>query len=241
MVLVPHAVSYDAERGVWVCDIPVDPGNAYMPFVRLAVARYQASSLTGLEVSAAVELPFIQILPDRQVTVNGDGPDRYTLTVEGQSYLASGVQPPPDPALLFPGAVNQPPTRAAPVPYLIDVTVQERLAGTTDEAGWGASGSPVELQSAATGDGLKGVAPGAPLWSGAVTLAADRSPGQFRILITEYELLDSDRNLELLANIETDDDDLGRDGDHTATVFQWNADWYRPGSRRLVFAAEIII
>jgi hypothetical protein len=235
VVLVPHDVSYDEDRGVWVCDIPVDPGAAYMPFVRLAVARYQSHSLPGHELSSVVQLPFIQILPERVVTVTPGGSDTYSLRVDGASYLSTGVASPPS-LEEFGDEVLRVIHDVDPIPSLITVTVQERLPGTTDEAGWVPTAATVEVATAAGGDGLQGASPGAPLWSGDVTLAADRTAGQFRILITEYELLDSDRNQEILAEVENPDLE-----DPFTELLQWVADWYRPGSRRLVFAGEIIV
>ena len=48
VAIAPHDVAFDAERDLWYCDIDVYLGEAalsYNPFIRLAVARYQANSL----------------------------------------------------------------------------------------------------------------------------------------------------------------------------------------------------
>ena len=42
-----HQVAYDADRQLWYCDITLDPGEAYYPFVRLALARYQPNFVAG--------------------------------------------------------------------------------------------------------------------------------------------------------------------------------------------------
>src|SRR5215207_3202949 len=44
--VAPHDVFYDAERQLWFCDIEIDQGQSYWPFVRLALARYQPCSTT---------------------------------------------------------------------------------------------------------------------------------------------------------------------------------------------------
>ena len=36
-----HDVFYDTDRHLWYCDIEIDPGDSYYPFVRLGLARYQ--------------------------------------------------------------------------------------------------------------------------------------------------------------------------------------------------------
>jgi hypothetical protein len=40
-------VEFDAERDLWTCDVELDLCEAYTPFVRLALARYQPSSIAG--------------------------------------------------------------------------------------------------------------------------------------------------------------------------------------------------
>lgn len=45
MIVAPHFVDWDAERQLWFADIEIDPGLSYMPFVRLALTRYQPMSL----------------------------------------------------------------------------------------------------------------------------------------------------------------------------------------------------
>ena len=55
--IAAHDVRYDPDRDLWYCDIAVNPGNSersYMPFVRLALARYQPNSLPGVHLSRVV-------------------------------------------------------------------------------------------------------------------------------------------------------------------------------------------
>ncbi len=77
--VAPHQVGFDADRQLWYADIVVDiPKDSYFPFIRLAVARYQPTSLTSddnsamatagdinLHLSAPVTCDFMQISPDR--------------------------------------------------------------------------------------------------------------------------------------------------------------------------------
>ncbi|MCY1004461.1 hypothetical protein OV079_02525 [Nannocystis pusilla] len=53
-------VYFSSERGLWFCDIELDPGAAYFPFVRLALARYQQHSLPGRELSRVIQADFAQ-------------------------------------------------------------------------------------------------------------------------------------------------------------------------------------
>ena len=52
--IAPHDVFYDDERQLWYCDIEVNWGTAYWPFIRLALARYQPVSLDGAHLSNIV-------------------------------------------------------------------------------------------------------------------------------------------------------------------------------------------
>lgn len=74
----------DHDSGRWHADI-VMPGAAqgsYAPFVRLALARYQHNSGSGMELSPAVLTDFVPLPPDRILTIvpSGDGID---VTLEG--------------------------------------------------------------------------------------------------------------------------------------------------------------
>jgi hypothetical protein len=66
---VPHKVHWDIENRLWYCDLVISDITSYTPFIRLALARYQANSLQGLELSPAVLTDFYQLYPDRTLTV----------------------------------------------------------------------------------------------------------------------------------------------------------------------------
>ncbi len=69
--VAPHAVGYDTDRQLWYCDIVVRPPNrAYFPFIRLALARYQPTSVLGAHLSQVVTTEFQQLSPDRLAIVS---------------------------------------------------------------------------------------------------------------------------------------------------------------------------
>ncbi len=78
---------YDAERGLWYADIPLDPGESYFPFVRFALARFQPYSVDDAHLSRVTTLDFLQILPRRKATVVQEG-KRIRIIVEGHTYRA---------------------------------------------------------------------------------------------------------------------------------------------------------
>ena len=74
-----HQVAYDADRRLWYCDITLDPGEAYYPFVRLALARYQPNSVGDAELSRVVLADFMQLAPDRTASIVIDDQDTRLL------------------------------------------------------------------------------------------------------------------------------------------------------------------
>src|SRR5690242_14172147 len=82
-----HAVKFDgverthAGRKLWYCDIDIDAGNAYFPFIRLALARFQPNSVRGAHLSRVVLADFVQLTADRSASISFDGADATALTV----------------------------------------------------------------------------------------------------------------------------------------------------------------
>jgi hypothetical protein len=86
--VAPHAVGYDEVRRLWYCDIEINPGDSYFPFVRLALARYQPNSIEGVHLSRVVLADFAQLAPGRTVGVSAVAgtPPGCTVTVTGKTY-----------------------------------------------------------------------------------------------------------------------------------------------------------
>ncbi|MGW0314991.1 hypothetical protein [Streptomyces flavidovirens] len=82
---------YDRETKQWFCDIDIDTGDAYFPFVRLALARFQPSSLEGTHLSPVVLTDLVRTLPERVLTITGT--DTRTLSVTGPSYDPTATVP----------------------------------------------------------------------------------------------------------------------------------------------------
>jgi hypothetical protein len=172
VTVAAHEVGHDPDRDLLFCDIVVGsaPEVSYFPFVRLALARYQPNSLPGLELSRVVLADFVQVAPERTVVVAPvpGNPDGFQVVVQG-------LIPPVEPESGVP----------------IEVTVEERMPGTTDDLGWlpVAAGTPgVGVTPEPTPEGE----PDPPLWFGRVGLPTGRSPGQYRIVIREFEPFSSD-------------------------------------------------
>jgi hypothetical protein len=88
-----HTVAYDAKRQLWFCDIEMDPGEAYFPFVRLALARFQPDSIPDAHLSCVILAEFIQLLPGRTASITFDPIDTASLllAITGITFDAPGT------------------------------------------------------------------------------------------------------------------------------------------------------
>jgi hypothetical protein len=69
---IPFTAHFDGDADRWFADVrmPGGVGGSYSPFVRLVVARYQRESVDGLELSPTVTTDFVQLLPDRTLSID---------------------------------------------------------------------------------------------------------------------------------------------------------------------------
>jgi hypothetical protein len=88
-----HSVAFDIARQLWYCDIQMDPGAAYFPFVRLALARYQPESVDDAHLSRIVLADFIQLMPDRSASIAFDPIEttKLQVAITGQTYKGPGA------------------------------------------------------------------------------------------------------------------------------------------------------
>jgi hypothetical protein len=130
---------------------------------------------------------------------------------------------------------------------LVEISVEQRLSGTSDELGWipyQAAGSVQPEQFLRIMYIVEPPYTG-PLWKGTVTLPPGRQPGQFRIVVKEFEHLATD--VEFTQYLPPVDDGgnggNGRGGGHPtmpvhpdAPVTYYQAFTFHKGVGRLVFA-----
>lgn len=86
--IAAFAPIWDAGRQSWYCDLQFDTGEAYFPFVRLGLSRYQPFSIPGCALSPLVSTAFVQTLPDRTLTCTHDATE-VTVSVTGPAPTAS--------------------------------------------------------------------------------------------------------------------------------------------------------
>jgi hypothetical protein len=186
--IAPHDVTWSEERQLWFCDIQLDPGASYFPFVRLALARYQPVSAEGAHLSNVVLADFTALTPGRWVAVASTGtPRSWQVTVSGHAYRASSAW---QETARTPGAVTAAKTS------VIEVWVEQLDARLGNDFGWRI------LPAATVTAGALAAAPGDPaevLWSGKVVVPESvEGAGPCRLVVAEYEeyLVDDDKPYE---------------------------------------------
>lgn len=157
-----HKVGFDEKRKLWYCDMEIDAGHSYWPFVRLALARYQPKSIANAHLSRVVLADYAQLAPDRLATVvfDPDMPEAVAVTVCGPGYRQSQV-----------GRISSE----------IEVTVETRTPNVGEDLGWVAASSTAYPLRLTEDDGDDFT------WSGGVTLPTDRGQKPYRLVIREYE------------------------------------------------------
>lgn len=161
-----HPVAYDRERKLWYCDITIDAGPSYYPFVRFALARFQPCSVAGTELSRVFTADCVQTAPDRLVWVSPDPNNPAGVRVS-----LSGMAPR--------GCFN------VICPNRVIVRAEAMLPGT-DAPVWVPVAGPwvplAEMQVTKT----------VTVWSGAITLPQVRDAQRYRLVVEEYEFLNAD-------------------------------------------------
>jgi hypothetical protein len=161
-----HQVQFDQQRGLWYCDIEFYNSTSYMPFVRLALARYQPHSIQGVELSRVVLADYAQLTTDRSCVISIDPSD----TRRAQIFVG-GVAP------------------QAPMQSVIDVSVEQRLPNVISDIAWEVAPTSVVQINENTPDATE---PDAVLWSGNIVFAKNPPAGQFRVVVREYERIQID-------------------------------------------------
>lgn len=185
--VAPHDVFYDAQRQLWYCDIEIDQGASYWPFVRLALARYQPVSEGGAHISEVVLADFMPLTADRWLTVRRTAQSRTrAVTVFGFTYQDSS------------GHVEGRSAHVAPT-TVFDIWVDELDATLGEDFGWhrlsdaavtpaGAAASPTAVRRASThaATHVVGASPGGFTPASEIIRAREfRRSGNFDQLVAE--------------------------------------------------------
>jgi hypothetical protein len=86
VALAIHDVAFSEEHGLPFVDIEFLAQRAFMPMVRLAVARFQKHAIDGCHLSAITQADFVPLAPGRALTVRQSGISTWGLVLRGFSF-----------------------------------------------------------------------------------------------------------------------------------------------------------
>lgn len=172
---------YDAERQLWYADLTLNmPDSTYMPFVRLALARYQPHALSDALISRVVLADFAQLTPTRAAMITTDPQHARSVRI-----VVSGIAP-RGPVALAHGESRS--TQLSSRPTRIRVRVQELDPAIASDLGW--QDTPAQTAAVATDfDGATATDPDVVLWVGSVTFKKLPEPDRYRLVIEEFEFI----------------------------------------------------
>jgi hypothetical protein len=213
--IAAFAPSFNAQRGLWYFDIGLNTDQAYFPFLRLALVRYQPGSIfdpsdsTGvakLDASSVVLAEFVQLSATRTASVVDNGGGNYNVSVSGLTAPNTGA------------AGTSPLTAASG--HTVTAEFQEATTASPDDIDWYTIGAPTVLNpSSLSGNSVT--------YTSALVFPsyAATSGTKHRILVKEYEVYSADPQ----AGVEQ--------GVGVVTIGQSN----RPYTQRIVYADAIAI
>ncbi|QAY72004.1 hypothetical protein ET445_00325 [Agromyces protaetiae] len=184
VTVVGHEPHFDRERGLWYCDLQIDAGSAYTPFVQLALARYQPHSIPGEEISAVSMADFVQVLPRREASYIV-APDETALTIS----LAGAVGVPEFAASLS-GIANQ-----VAASRFVEAWIERLPAGSDSDLDWERVGGVVTLSLVRARTRIAILRPryGNVEWAGVVGMPERVDGERYRVRLAEYELHAADQ------------------------------------------------
>jgi hypothetical protein len=176
--VAPHDVAWDPDRQLWCCDVEVDPGGAYYPFIRLALARYQPSSIDGAHLSNVVLADFTALTPERWLVVaTTPDPRSRQVSLSGFGYQSSS-------GWREASQASAPASSVAAKTSVVEVWVEQFEPRLGSDFGWQL------LPSAIVTPGIGPPPSGEPalvLWYGQVTVPEASDARQHRLVVAEYE------------------------------------------------------
>lgn len=187
--ILPYQPEFSAERGLWFVDVAFNPGTAFWPFVKLAVARYQPDSLPGLHLGPVTLCDYAQLAPERTATISRTDETHVRVVVTGP------VGHPREP---FTNAIL-----GAPLSDFLNRVAGSRRMRARLEQFDAAVGTDLGWVTLGQWDlPILGASGTVFSWAGEVPLPqaiAPRKPGtnaDWRVTLEEWEMLPADRDME---------------------------------------------
>ncbi len=178
VTVIGHQPHFDRHRKLWYCDLQLDAGRSYFPFVRLALARYQPDSIAGQHLSRVAFPDFAQLVAERAGSLTRVGRAGVAVSLRGPGGYTENAQ------FLYPFDDEQ---RLRLSRFAV-AQVERLPAEATTDLAWAPAGDEVRLDLTARG-GLGDVR-----YSGRVPLPTRAEGEQLRLALREYEILATDES-----------------------------------------------
>jgi hypothetical protein len=176
---IGHRPSFDPARGLWYCDIDIDAGTSYFPFVRLGLARYQPSSIPGVHLSRVVTPEWAQLAPDRTASLTRPSGSVARVSLRGPAGYNDVAQ-----AVLGGDAAAG--LQGMNLSRFAVAQVERLPAGAATDLAWVPAGDEIRL-SLSIAKAYSDI-----LYAGSVPIPKPAPGEQRRLTIREYEMLQTD-------------------------------------------------
>jgi hypothetical protein len=179
VTVVGHTPAFDLSRRLWYCDIDIDAGDAYTPFVKLGLVRYQPNSIPGHHISRVVSADFVQLMPERVLTHSKRGTS-LSITLRGPGGYSFDAERLVGPTAAA-GSAGLSRSRFA------EVQLERSTTPDASDLSWEPVGDPVRMSNHA-GSTTQNV-----VYTGSVNVpAAGRRGARQRIAVREFDVLPTD-------------------------------------------------
>lgn len=174
VTVVGHQPEYDPTRGLWYCDLQLDAGLSYFPFVKLALARYQPNSIPGQHLSKVVFPDFAQLVAERTAAFTRIDRRTVALSLRGPGAFTKAA-----------ADLTTDPANQLELSRFAVAQVERRPANATTDLAWVPLGDEVRLQlSAATLEDVR--------YHATVVVPEHARDDEIRVALREYEIFETD-------------------------------------------------
>lgn len=215
VTVVGHKPEFDPLRKLWYCDLQLDAGTSYFPFVRLALARYQPYSIDGQHLSRVVFPDFTQLVAERRAGFTRLGRTSISVSLRGPAGFTENAV---DLAPIWSGPSLDLEARLRLSRFAV-AQFERRADSATSDLAWVPVGDEVRLDLSAPGGA------GDIRYSRTLTRPSVAEGNRLRLALREYEVFQTDES-------EADDHFVAPSSWGPFTVVE------RPVRYRLVYATH---
>jgi hypothetical protein len=178
---VGHQPQFDPVRKLWYCDLQLDAGTSYFPFVRLALARYQPYSIDGHHLSRIVFPDFVQLVTERTAGFTKIGTSAVSVTLRGPGGFTQA-------AALVTLFTSSDPASVLKLSRFAIAQFERLPSRASTDMAWVPVGDEVRLElSVANGVGdIR--------YSGTVPRPVVKDGDKLRVALREYEIFETDES-----------------------------------------------